>query len=277
MKKTKNYFIVVVKNIAVFLFLVIFLFPLFWMYTTSVKPDLLQVGMKPVIFFRPVLGAYIDLFQKTTFLSGYKNSAIVLLFSLTITLVIGLFASYSISRFRYKGVNAISLAILQIRLIPVITIIVPIFVLFRNISLLNTKTALVIMNIFANLPLSVWLMKGFFDGIPVEIEEAALVDGLGYFGIFRKIVLPLSYGGIFATALIIFIATWNEFLFAFILTQSSNAITAPVIVAGMLAKQGFKFGRMCAATSLLVTPIFILALFFGKYLVKGITMGAVKG
>jgi multiple sugar transport system permease protein len=277
MKKAKKYYVEIIKNIAVFLILVIFLFPLFWMYITSIKPTLLQMGVRPVIFFRPVLGAYIDLFQKTDFLSGYKNSVIVILFALPITLTIGSLASYSISRFRYKGVNTIALGILNLRLLPVITIIIPIFILFRSISLLNTKTALVIMNVFANLPLCVWLMQGFFDGIPKEIEEAALVDGLNYFGIFMKIVLPLSYGGIFATGLTIFVTIWNEFLFALILTHSLNAITAPVIVASMLAKQGLSFGKMCAATSLLVTPTFILALFFGKYLVKGITMGAVKG
>ena len=120
MKKTKKYFIEIVKNIIVFLILVIFLFPLFWMYITSIKPDLLQMSAKPVIFFRPLLSSYIDLFQKTEFLSGYKNSVIVILLALTITLVIGCLAGYSISRFSYKGVNAISLGILDIRLIPAI-------------------------------------------------------------------------------------------------------------------------------------------------------------
>jgi len=277
MKKTKEYYTETIKNIILFLILVIFLFPLFWMYITSIKPILLQMGAKSVIFFRPVLGEYIDLFQKTDFLLGYKNSVIVILFALPITLMIGSLAGYSISRFRYKGVDTAALGILNLRSLPVITIVIPIFILFRSISLLNTKTSLVIMNVFANLPLCVLLMKGFFDGIPKEIEEAALVDGLNYFGIFRKIVLPLSYGGILATSLIVFIDIWNEFLFALILTQSPKAMTAPVIVAGMLAKQGISFGRMCAATSLLVTPTFIFALFFGKYLVKGVTMGAVKG
>jgi len=275
--KIKRSFIEALQNIVIYLILVVFMIPLFWMYITSIKPDLLQITKVPVIFFHPVLNSYIDLFQKTDFLIGYKNSVIVILFALPITLIIGCLAGYSLSRFRYKGANTILLAIFNIRLIPAVVIIIPIFVFFRNISLLNTKTALIIMNIFFNLPLCVLLMKGFFDGIPIEIEEAALIDGLGYFGIFKKIALPLSYGGIFSAALISLALIWNEFLFAFILTSSDKAYTAPVIVASMLAKQGLFFGRMCAASSLLVTPIFILALFFGKYLVKGITMGAVKG
>jgi len=266
-----------VKNIIVYFSLVIFLFPLFWMYITSFKPHLLQMSSKPVIFFHPVLNAYIDLFKGTNFLNGYKNSIIVVICALPITLLIGSLAAYSLSRFKYKGVNALSLVTINIRLIPTIAIIIPIFILFRYFSLLDTKSALIIMNVFINIPLCVLLMKGFFDGIPKEIEEAALVDGLNYFGIFTKIVLPLSYGGIFASGLTVFIAIWNEFLFAFILTKSLSAMTTPVIVAGMLAKQGFLFGRMCASASLLVTPVFLLALFFGKYLVKGITMGAVKG
>jgi len=275
--KRKIEIVEIVKNIIVYFSLVIFLFPLFWMYITSFKPDLLQMSLKPVIFFHPILNAYIDLFQKTDFLSGYKNSIMVAIFTLPITLAIGSLAAYSLSRFKYKGVNTLSLTTVNIRLIPTVTLIIPIFILFKNISLLDTKLALIIMNVFINIPLCVLLMKGFFDGIPVEIEEAALVDGLGYFGIFTKIILPLSYGGIFASGLTVFITIWNEFLFAFILTKSSSAMTTPVIVAGMLAKQGFLFGRMCAAGALLVTPVFVLALFFGKYLVKGVTMGAVKG
>jgi len=277
MKNIKKRFVIkTLGTVVTYLMLLIFLFPLFWMYITSVKPDLLQMSNKIIIFFPPMISSYIKLFRETNFLSGYINSVIVTLFGVVINLSLASLAGYSLSRFRYGGASTINSMILNIRLMPAIIMLIPIFILFRDISLLNTKTSLIIMNVFFTLPISTLLLKGFFDSIPVEIEEAALVDGLNHFSIFLKIILPLSYGGFFAAAIVVFVLIWNDFLFSFILSQDMTAITAPVIVAGMLAKQGILFSRICAASSLLVTPTFILALFFGKYLVKGATMGAVK-
>lgn len=262
---------------AIVLILFIFLFPLIWMYISSVKPEMLQISSRPVVLFRPTLAAYRDLFRETGFAVGYKNSLVVAAFSVPLTLLIGCLAGYSLSRFEYRGREDIGMWILSFRMLPPIVSVVPLFVLFRGLGLLDTWVALVVLNIFANLPVCIWLMRSFYDDLPLEIEEAALVDGCSRWGVFTRITLPLSRSGLFATGILVFVMVWNEFLFAFVMTRSARAITAPVIVAGMLAKQGLFFGRMCAACSLLATPILFLALFFGRYLLRGLTFGALKG
>lgn len=259
------------------LVLFVFLFPIFFMYLTSFKPYLLQITEKPVWFFKPVLDSYRWLFTKTQFVSGLYNSVIISLGSLSATLILGCLAAYALARFTFRGKENLAFWILSLRMFPPIVAVLPFFILFTQWHLIDTKLGLILVYIFGNLPLCIWLMRGFYEEIPVELDEAALVDGCSRWSVFTRIIFPLSKGGLFATGIFLFVLSWNEFLFALILSESEAAKTAPIVVAGMLAKQGLAFGPMCAATSLLSTPIFVFSLFLGKYLLRGLTFGAVKG
>lgn len=254
--------------------------PVYWMITISLKSEVDQFASPPLWFrFAPVITHYVDAFFNHSFARLLVTSAIVSILSTLFAMVIGTIAAYALARLRfpYKLDKRLSFWILSTRMFPPIVTAVPIFLLMRDIRLLNTITSLVIVYTAFNLPFVVWMMRGFFQELPRELEEAAMVDGDSRLGAMMRVVLPLAAPGLAATAVFCLIVSWNEFLFALILTQTEAAMTLPVGIAGQVTQYEIKWGVMSAAGVVAMLPILIFALAVQRYLVRGLSLGAVKG
>jgi multiple sugar transport system permease protein len=254
--------------------------PVYWMLTISLKTEVDQFAVPPKWFsFTPTLQHYTDAFVTRSFGQYLLTSAIVAVVSTFFALVIGTLAAYALTRFRlpWNLDRKLSLWILSTRMFPAIVTAVPLFLMMRDLRLLNTKASLVIVYTAFNLPFVVWMMRGFFAEVPRDLEEAALVDGDSRLGALVRVVLPLVSPGLAATAVFCLIVSWNEFLFALVLTQTDAAMTLPVGIAGRVTQYEIKWGVMSAAGVVAMMPILIFALAMQRYLVRGLSLGAVKG
>ena len=260
--------------------LLLALAPVYWMLTISLKHEVDQFAVPPKWFsFSPTLGHYSDAFLGRSFGQYLVNSLIVAVASTVCALVLGTLAGYSLARFRLprKLDQKLALWILSTRMMPAIVTAVPLFLIMRDLRLVNTRLSLVIVYTAFNLPFVVWMMRGFFAEVPRDLEEAAMVDGDSRLGAFCRIVLPLVTPGLAATAVFCLIVSWNEFLFALVLTQTDDAMTLPVGIAGRVTQYGIKWGAMSAAGVVAMVPILAFALAVQRYLVRGLSLGAVKG
>ena len=254
--------------------------PVYWMITISLKTEIDQFAIPPKWFaFTPTLQHYYDAFVTRSFAQYLLTSAIVAVVSTACALVIGTLAAYALARFRlpYNLDRKLALWILSTRMFPAIVTAVPLFLMMRDLRLLNTKLALIVVYTGFNLPFVVWMMRGFFAEVPRDLEEAALVDGDSRLGALVRVVLPLVTPGLAATAVFCLIVCWNEFLFALVLTQTDAAMTLPVGIAGRVTQYEIKWGVMSAAGVVAMVPILIFALAMQRYLVRGLSLGAVKG
>jgi multiple sugar transport system permease protein len=254
--------------------------PVYWMLTISLKTEIEQFSVPPRwLLFSPTLAHYRDAFTARSFGQYLLTSAVVSLVSTLCAMVIGTLAAYALSKFRLprRLDKHLALWILSTRMFPPIVTIVPLFLMMRDLRLLNTRASLVIVYTAFNLPFVVWMMRGFFNEIPRELEEAARVDGDSRLGALRRVVLPLVAPGLAATAVFCLIISWNEFLFALVLTQTDAAMTLPVGIAGRVTQYEIKWGVMSAAAAVAMMPILIFALAVQRYLVRGLSLGAVKG
>lgn len=254
--------------------------PVYWMLTISVKTEVDQFAVPPRwLMFTPSIEHYYDAFVTRSFGEYLVNSAIVSIASTACALTLGTLAAYSLARFRlpFNIDRKLSLWILSTRMFPAIVTAVPLFLMMRDLRLLNTRLSLIIVYTAFNLPFVVWMMRGFFVELPRDLEEAALVDGDSRLGALVRIVLPLAAPGLAATAVFCLIVSWNEFLFALVLTQTDAAMTLPVGIAGRVTQYEIKWGVMSAAGAVAMLPILIFALAVQRYLVRGLSLGAVKG
>ncbi|HVF48905.1 MAG TPA: carbohydrate ABC transporter permease [Pyrinomonadaceae bacterium] len=254
--------------------------PVYWMLTISLKTEVEQFAVPPRWFsFAPVLTHYRDAFVARSFGQYLLTSAFVAVVSTVCAMLPGTLAAYALARFRLprKLDTRLALWILSTRMFPPIVTAVPLFLLMRDVRLLNTRAALVIVYTAFNLPFVVWMMRGFFQEIPRDLEEAALVDGDSRLGALRRVILPLVAPGLAATAVFCLIISWNEFLFALVLTQTDAAMTLPVGIAGRVTQYEIKWGVMSAAGVVAMLPILVFALAVQRYLVRGLSLGAVKG
>ena len=270
----------ILKKGLLVLALVAALAPVYWMITISLKTEIDQFASPPKWFsFTPTLEHYYDAFVTRSFGQYLLTSAIVAVVSTACALVIGTLAAYGLTRFRlpYNLGRKLSLWILSTRMFPAIVTAVPLFLMMRDLRLLNTKLALIVVYTGFNLPFVVWMMRGFFAEVPRDLEEAALVDGDSRLGALVRVVLPLVTPGLAATAVFCLIVCWNEFLFALVLTQTDAAMTLPVGIAGRVTQYEIKWGVMSAAGVVAMVPILIFALAMQRYLVRGLSLGAVKG
>ena len=260
--------------------LVAALAPVYWMISISLKTEIDQFASPPKWFsFTPTLQHYYDAFVTRSFGQYLLTSAIVAVVSTACALVIGTLAAYALTRFHlpYNLGRKLSLWILSTRMFPAIVTAVPLFLMMRDLRLLNTRLALIIVYTAFNLPFVVWMMRGFFAEVPRDLEEAALVDGDSRLGALVRVVLPLVSPGLAATAVFCLIVCWNEFLFALVLTQTDAAMTLPVGIAGRVTQYEIKWGVMSAAGVVAMMPILAFALAMQRYLVRGLSLGAVKG
>jgi multiple sugar transport system permease protein len=254
--------------------------PVYWMITISLKNEVDQFAVPPLwLSFSPTLAHYKDAFLARSFGQYLVTSLIVAVISTVCALAFGTLAAYALTRFRlpHKLDARLALWILSTRMFPPIVTAVPLFLMMRDLRLLDTKASLIIVYTAFNLPFVVWMMRGFFLEVPREMEEAARVDGDSRLGALWRVVLPMVAPGLAATAVFCLIVSWNEFLFALVLTQTDAAMTLPVGIAGRVTQYEIKWGVMSAAGVVAMLPILVFALAVQRYLVRGLSLGAVKG
>ena len=269
-----------VKYAVLLVALVATLAPVYWMITISFKREVDQFALPPKWFvFTPTLEHYADAFINRSFGQYLFNSLLIAVASTVCAVVLGTLAAYALARFRlpWNLDRKLALWILSTRMFPAIVTAVPLFLIMRAVWLVNTRLSLIIVYTGLNLPFVVWMMRGFFAEVPRDLEEAAMVDGDSRLGAFWRVVLPLVAPGLAATAVFCLIVSWNEFLFALVLTQTDDAMTLPVGIAGRVTQYGIKWGAMSAAAVVAMVPILVFALSVQRYLVRGLSLGAVKG
>lgn len=274
-RKTKETIWTGFKTLLLFVLFLFFLFPILWVFLTSIKRPVDQMAIPPVWFpEQPVIRNYLDLFSHPDFVTSLINSIVIAGLATLVTVLLGAFAAYSMVRFRVGG-NLLPNLILTTRMIPPVVVIIPIFLIAFNMNLLNTHFLLIITYTALNLALVIWLLRDFFAAIPTEVEEAAMLDGCTRLQMIWKVVLPIIKPGLMATSLICFIFCWNEFIFA--LTLSGDATkTMPVLTSSFVTQKGTDRGVMSAAGMISSVPIIVVTIFFQKYLVSGLTSGSVK-
>jgi multiple sugar transport system permease protein len=252
--------------------------PIVWTFLTSLKPteDILTRDLQ--YFPRQVtIQNYIHIWQRSGFPTLIINSIITTFWTLVFCLSIGSLAGYAFSRFRFKGRTPLLLFYLMIRMFPVVLLIIPLFIIMRDLSLLDKRHGLALAYTTFLMPLTVWLMKGFFDAIPVDLEEAARIDGCTRLSALIRIVLPLTRSGFIATAVFIGVAAWNEYLFALMLTTSQGSRTWPVGIQLMVGEFQLEWGQFSAGGILSIIPVFVFFSIVQRSLIRGISAGAVKG
>ncbi|HLG17328.1 MAG TPA: carbohydrate ABC transporter permease [Blastocatellia bacterium] len=259
---------------------VVTLAPVYWMITMSLKSEVDQFAVPPRWFgFSPTLAHYYDAFFARSFGGYLLTSVIAAGLSTGCAIVVGTLAAYGLTRLTMpaKLGRRLSVWILSTRMFPPIVTAVPLFLMVQGIGLLDSVASLVIVYTAFNLPFVVWMMRGFFQEVPREMEEAAMVDGDSRLGALWRVVLPLVTPGLAATAVFCLIISWNEFLMALVLTQTDAAMTLPVGIAGRVTQYEIKWGVMSAAGVVAMVPILAFAMSVQRYLVRGLSMGAVKG
>jgi multiple sugar transport system permease protein len=254
---------------------VVFLWPVIYLLMTSFKSRLDIYVMPPKFIFMPTVEAWVLAFTKKPLFYYFMNSAVVAVGSTAISLVFGTLAAYALARFRIPGSNDISFFILSIRMFPPIAAAIPIFLSMKIVGLLDSRVGLIGAYTVFNLPFVVWMMREFIMAMPVEIEEAAMVDGLTRMQAFRQILLPLLRPSLVAVAIFCVIFSWSEFLFAFLLTQT-KAKTMPVSISEFITWREVTWEQVSAAGTALVLPVLVFSFFVQKYLVRGLSFGAVK-
>jgi multiple sugar transport system permease protein len=261
---------------AVLVAVVLSIFPIAFLLITSFKPPQLTFAIPPVWIFSPTLQNYFDVFAGGTFTKYFVNSLLVASITTTIALILGSFAGFGFARFKFRGSTTLRLASLIPQMLPPITIIVPLYVLFNSMKLIDTIWALVISYLTFSIPLAIWMMTGFFADVPHELEESAMIDGCTRLGALFRVSLPIVAPGLAATAILSFIYCWNEFLYAVILT-GRDARTLPVTITSFMTNKAILWGRIAASGSLVLVPVLIFALLAQRYLVRGLSRGAIKG
>jgi multiple sugar transport system permease protein len=249
------------------------LFIFYWMAATSIKQGVDQTAFPPKFLFTPTLHNYIVGFTKARFVDFTINSTIVALGSTALALVVGLPAAYSIARFRQ---TQLSYFIIVLRMAPGIIYLIPWFMVFSRLKLVDTFPVLIATHAVASLPIIVWTMISFFEDLPAEIEEAARIDGCNILGSFARVALPLSAPGVVATAILGVIFSWNNFLWSLILAGHRTR-TLPLALFNFMSDEGLDYGGLASAAVLVTVPVLLLTLFIQRYIVAGLAMGGVKG
>jgi multiple sugar transport system permease protein len=252
--------------------------PLVWMILTSVKSNREITQDGTLLPSAVTIGNYVSLFSGREFTSYLTNSIIVTTLSVAIALALGTQAAYALARFRLWGGldRYLGFSLLMVRLLPPIAIVIPVFLVAQQLGLLNTLLGLIVVYATFNVTIVVWMMESFFREIPIDLEEAAMVDGDTRFTAFRRIVLPLAAPGLVATGIFAAITTYIEFLFALVLTSTPSAETMPIGAATLIGRINVDWGAMSAAGVIGALPIVIFSVFVQRHLVRGLTMGAVK-
>jgi multiple sugar transport system permease protein len=282
-------FVAIACYLAALVYVTFCLAPLLFMVLASLKSDVEIFDADALFVFTPTLANYQEVLTGATgdaqaqgsYLGASTGprallaSAIVTIVSTVLAIVLGSAAAYGLARYRFTGSRDLAFFILSTRMAPPIAFVLPMFLVFKALNLLDTYLVLIIVYTGMNMSFVVWLLRGFFEEIPAELEESALLDGYGRLDVFRRIALPLAKPGIIAAAIFSAIFAWNEFLFAAILT-ADNVRTLPVAITGFSTSMGIRWGAFMATATVGIIPIFILTVLLQRHLVRGLTFGAVK-
>ena len=271
----------IVLAVVLVVFSIWTIFPVFWALVTSFKftGDAYDPTFIPWVQFKPTLQGWRFVFitaGERTFRS-LKNSIVIAFFSSAAVLVLGSMAGYALARFifrKWKN-NDIAVWILSNRMFPPVAVLIPYFLIMRTLRLLDNPLSIIIAHTILNLPLGVWLMIDFFKDLPKDLDDAALIDGCSFMGAFFRIALPLVAPGLVAVFVLSFIFSWNEFIFVLVL-GFNRAITIPITIAGALTTKGLEFWKVATMSLIGVIPVVVLATLISRFLIRGLTMGAIK-
>ncbi len=253
-------------------------FPLLWIALTSVKPNSAILSTDPIFFFEPTLAHWTSVLLTSDFLKFYINSLIIASATVVIVMVVSTMAAYALARYPVRGSDNIAFFILSQRMMPPVAVVLPIFLIASNLGMLDRLETLIAINVAFSIPLSVWMIRGFIEGTSRELEEAAVVDGTSWTGAFLRVTVPQIWPGLLSTALFVYIYTVNEFLFASILSGTdARPVSAAVSLFLPTGVRGTLFGEAAVAAILIMLPGIIFATLMQRYLVAGVSLGAVKG
>ena len=269
----KSFIYIAITTITAFLN-----FPFLWMLTTSLKDSVEMFSADPTFLPKDLTFAnYISLLKEYNFFTYFKNSVIVSVSTTLVALLFATFMAYGISRFKFRGKNIISSSLILTQMFPLPLIIITIYITFVKLGLFDTRLGLVIAYCTFALPFCTMMLRSYFDGLPVELEEAAAIDGCGPFSTIFRIVIPLAAPSIVAMGLFAFILSWQELMMSMTLVHSTALRTMPVAITMMVGVRNIMWGPLMAASVIVSIPVVILFVYFQKYLISGMTMGAVKG
>ena len=263
---------------AILVALAVALFPFFWMLSSSFKPN-------PELFarnqtFLPVawtLENYTKVWRETDFPRFFLNSFIVATITTAGSVFISLYAAYALARIRFPGRYLFGLLLLITQMFPPTLLVIPLFIIIQRLGLFNTHFALIIAYLAFSLPFTIWMLRGFFEAIPEQLEDAAAIDGASQIGAFHRIILPLSGPGIAAVSMYAFIRSWNEFLFALVFLQSSQLFTLPLGIASFMEEFSFRWDLLMAGAGIISLPVLLFFLLMQRFIIQGLVAGAVKG
>lgn len=265
-------------TIATLALVVFSAFPFFWMASTAFKPDTEIFTATPEwIPAAPTLEQFKIALSRGGMAHYFLNSAIVAIATTVLSVLVAVLAAIAVSRFRFRGRTQLLVMILVVQMVPLEALVIPLFIIMRQAHLLNTLISLVIAYITFALPFAIWMLKGFVDAIPVELEEAAMVDGASRLGAYWRILFPLVAPGLVATGIFSFIEGWNEFLLALTFLQDQDKYTLPIALNSFIGQYSTAWGPVMAASLVFTVPVLIFFLFVQRRLATGLAQGAVKG
>jgi multiple sugar transport system permease protein len=262
------------KNVLLGVYVLFALFPLIWMVVLSLKPD--SEMFNTTFVFHPTFENFQVVLTRADFLGALQNNLIICVCAVILSMIVGVPAAYALARFQFKGREDIAFTFLSFRFAPEILVIIPLFLIYQKLGLLDTYLGLIWVYQLISLPLLIWILRGFFEDISPDIESAAQLDGYNWWQVFFKISLPLVRPGLVAASLLCFIFCWNSFTFALLL-GGGHTQTSTVAMNKFLASDTVHFGWAAAAALISALPEVILALLIQKHLVRGLSFGAVKG
>lgn len=264
--------------LGVAFFLTVALFPIYWMIATSFKLDAEMYTINPTFFpIKPTLRNFTLLFKNQPFATQLWNSFFISGFVTMLSVAFGALAAYSLTRLRYPGRDVISGAVFFVYLVPASLLVIPMYILIDYLDLVDTYSSLILAYLTFTVPFSTWMMKGYFETIPVDLEEAAMVDGASRLVALIRITLPLAGPGLVAAAIFTFTLSWNEYLFALVFISEADLKTAPVGLAALINQDVFLWGQIMAGAMIMSIPIVTLYILAQRFVVTGLTAGAVKG
>lgn len=273
-RKTKR-LVTLLAYLLAFLAVAVTLFPIFWIFTISIKTQRDAFAVPPVWFFQPVWSNYLRIWQEVGFMQAFRNSVIITVMGVALALILGIPAAYALNRMTFRGKRTFTVWLLVTYMFPEFLFIIPMYVLYQDLGLYDTQIGMALVYQVFVLPFAIWLLRSFFADVPVELEDAARIDGCTRWQTLRLIYFPLTAPGISATAILTAIWIWNELTIALALTFDV-AKTVTVAVAGFRGYAAIDWGGMTAASIVSIIPMLIFAAIAQRYIVEGLTLGAVK-
>jgi len=258
------------------LLLIVELYPIFITLLNGFRRDIVILSGQKFALSQLTTDSYMLVFKNTQMMKAMGNSIVVGLLSTLLSVGVGAMAAYGISRFKFRGRNALAYSFLVFRMLPQMSLVVALYMMFRFVGLRDTIFGITLAHSSFNVPYVIWMLIPFFTAVDKSYEEAAMVDGCSRFTLFRLVFLPLVAPGLVVAAVFAFINSWNEFLYALILT-GTKAMTAPVAISSLIGGDTLTWGQMCAASTVMLTPVFVFTLAMQRFLIRGVSAGGVKG